>query len=99
PPPSPHLLRYTTLFRSHEAVEVAVRGGDEHRAERLEHAQQGAADDAPRDGAEPADDDDLEALEGGDGAVLRIDEEVGRQQRAGGERKSTRLNSSHVATS
>ena len=68
--------------QQHEAVEVAVRGGDEHRAERLEYAQQEAADDAPRDGAEPADDDDLEALEGRDGAVLRVDEEVGRQERA-----------------
>ena len=41
------------------------------------------ADHAAQDRAEAADHDDLEALEGRDRAVLRVDEEVGREQRAG----------------
>src|SRR5207253_965119 len=67
-----------------EAVKILVRGREEHRAQRFEDAEEHAAHDAPEDRAEPADDDDLEALEGRDRAVLGIDEEVRREQRPGG---------------
>src|SRR5882672_1717763 len=47
-----------------EAVEVFIGRRDEDGPERFDHAEQHAAHDATEDGAEPADDDDLEALEG-----------------------------------
>src|SRR5262249_19671710 len=52
-----------------EPVEVLVRGRDEHRAQRLDQAEQHPADDAAEDRPEAADHDDLEALERRDAAV------------------------------
>src|SRR5436190_20889292 len=69
--------------QEHEAVEVLVGGRQEHRAQRLDEAEEHATDDRAQDRAETADDDDLEALEGRDRPALRIDEEVRSEQGAG----------------
>src|SRR5207248_8831833 len=81
PPPTPTLFPYTTLFRSHRAfVEAAARA-----VTGVEHraGHIGAAPQAALHLAQPA----------GFGVLARRDAD--EPQKPAGDRKSTRLNSSH----
>src|SRR5208282_1438905 len=66
-----------------EAIGVLIRRRDEGGTQAFDDAEHEPADERPRDRAEPADHDDLEALDRGDDAVRRKDEEDRGQQGAG----------------
>src|SRR5260370_1239337 len=57
-------------------------GGEEGGAGRFDRGEEDGGDEGGGDGGEPADDDDLEALDRGDDAVGREDEEDRGEQRA-----------------
>src|SRR5699024_11934642 len=85
-PPPPHTFPYTTLFRSH-GVGPEVQ---EHAAA----AQYRFAVDQQVDQAGP-----LARLADVEGPLVALEEDHGQQSPVVGDRKSTRLNSSHVSTS
>src|SRR5439155_25155906 len=87
PPPRSTLFPYTTLFRSIPRLDGAVL--EERRAvRRRRHAAAGGS--RTHAGADRGT---------GTGGFLRRRDGAGARERNGGDRKSTRLNSSHVAIS
>ena len=66
-----------------KAVDVLIGRRNEGGAQAFDHTQQQAADERARDRAQTADDDDLKALDGGDGAVGRKHHEQRREQCTG----------------
>src|SRR5205807_9346333 len=94
-PPTSTLLPYTTLFRSEPERQAHIRGHRRPRHQRrlLEHE----ADTAPAGGMRRL---VLEPLDPPAGGIAEAGDDAQRGGlAAAGDRKSTRLNSSHLVTS